>query len=157
MNFARRKKYRAMTIPYLKRFRDELSALINELELGPRREIDIGANHVGDRELIHAVLETRGDKQSGRCRELQRIYCSTSRCPQCPHGPFWYRYRVNKRKKAIDVIYEGMLVFDYEAIKAMDIKPPAFVGTIEKAMKWNDVEAKTDSTQVGEGDKKERN
>lgn len=126
MHHSRHEKYSRMTLPYLKRLRDDIQAIINQLESAPvRQEADIGAEYAGAPELIAEVVQTTKGKKDGRRRQLQTIYCSNERCARCPHGPYWYSYSENRRKKTVVVKYEGMLYFSLEALRAQrnNIRP----------------------------------
>ena len=115
-------RQRLRTIP-LKHLRELLAAVqsrIEELERLPaRREIDIAADHTGDKELIHAVLWTVGDQTTGRWRQSETIYCCPERCPSCPHGEFLFRYRRNKRKGTLTVTFVGFPALDDEVLEQM--------------------------------------
>jgi len=56
MNRMRRRKFEAMALSELWQLRDDLQAIISELENGPRREIDIATEHTGDPALIAQIL-----------------------------------------------------------------------------------------------------
>jgi len=90
----RRRKFERMSLAAaLRTLRDDVQVVIAEIERGDRRELDIASDHTGDPSLIAEVLEVRGDKASGKWIEVRRIYCSPERCPQCPHGDYWYECR----------------------------------------------------------------
>ena len=74
MHAAHRKKYSAMTLVLLRNLRDDLDVLIKEIAR-PWREIDIGAEHPEDPELVHEVLQTMGEMQSGKWKQLEGFYC----------------------------------------------------------------------------------
>ena len=89
---------------------------IGEIRSGPRREIDVAVNFDGSPNRIAEVLRVEGNENSGRWRQLQRIYCSPEPCRGCPHGDFWYRYRRNKKKKTLHVEYIGPAVFEQDVL-----------------------------------------
>lgn len=107
VNRTRRLKYEKMSLAELRHLRDELQILTTELENGPRREIDIATDHTGDPALVSQVLRVDGDKTSGKWFQVERIFCSTEKCPKCPHGAYHYEYRYNKRKGTTTVRYRG--------------------------------------------------
>ena len=94
-----------MPLSKLRQLRNDLDILISEIENGPRREIDIAEDHTGDPALIAEVVRVEGDKTSGKWYQVERIYCSLERCPNCPHGDFWYEYQVNKKRKTFRVSF----------------------------------------------------
>lgn len=119
MHRSRREKYSNMTLPYLRRLHDDIQTMITELESAPLpREADIGAEYKGAPELIAEVVRAMKGKKQGHWKQLQTVYCSTERCPRCPHGPYWYGYSENKREKSISVKYEGMPYFNLQALRA---------------------------------------
>lgn len=63
-----------------------------------------------------AVLATQGEPDAASYRRLLRIYCSQERCPRCPHGDFWYRYRRNSQSATTAVRFTGRAVFAPDAI-----------------------------------------
>ena len=114
-----RQKYWAFPLRKLRRLSGDLQELIFELESGPRREIDIAVDHNGDDPtLIAQVLRTEGDPKSNHWYQVERIFCSTERCPSCPHGDFRYRYRRSKNGK-ITKKYTGKMAFDHETIERL--------------------------------------
>lgn len=97
-----------MPLRHLRELAADVQALIRELESAKvRREIDIASEHQGNKELIHSVVRTIGDKSTGRWRQVENIYCCLERCPQCPHGEFVFRYRRNLRKHTVSVTFVG--------------------------------------------------
>lgn len=107
MNRMRRRKFEAMPLSALWQLRDDLQAIIAELENRPRREIDIATDHTGDPTLIAQVLRGEGDKTSGKWIQVERIFCSIAKCPDCPHGDYHYEYRHNKKKGTTTVRFKG--------------------------------------------------
>ena len=141
MNKIQRKKYKSMSLRRLRNLRDELDAIISELDALPHlREIDIAIEHSGNVSLIHEVVAIKGTKESGRWRQQESIYCSQERCPRCPHGPHWYRYRANKKRKSVTATFEGTPVFDHKMLLEMlkKARPPIFVGPIKEVNTWID-------------------
>jgi hypothetical protein len=94
-----------MPLTELRRLASDLQKLIQELEAGPQRDIDIATEHNGDPKLVAKVLRTSGSPSDHHWYQVERIYCSIERCPSCPHGDFKYRYQRRKngtiRKKYI--------------------------------------------------------
>jgi hypothetical protein len=135
MHHSRHEKYSRMTLPYLKRLRDDIQATINQLESAPvRPEADIGAEYTGAPELIATLVHTTKGKKDGRWRQLQTIYCSKERCARCPHGPYWYSYSENRQKKTVVVKYKGMLYFSLEALRTQeDNVRPGITGELIRA------------------------
>jgi hypothetical protein len=117
MHSATRTKLIAMPLIKLRKLRSDLDSLIREVETASRREIDIAAEHSGSPAMIHEVLELKGTRGASRWRQLEKIYCSAERCQRCPHGPFWYEYRTNKREKTVVVKFAGKSIFDYEVLR----------------------------------------
>lgn len=72
-------------------------------------EYDIAREHSGEPDLVAEVLETR-ERGGGYTTVLQTIYCSRKRCARCPHGPYRYAIRRNKRRQTRMVSYVGMVV-----------------------------------------------
>lgn len=109
----------------LRKLRSDIDILISELESSPRRELDIAVGRAEAPDMPHEVIEVRGGKRPGGWRQLEKIYCSLERCPNCPHGPYWYRYRANKRKKTVTVAFAGKPFFDHEFIQQLrkDARP----------------------------------
>jgi len=105
---------------------NDWEAIISEIEKGPRREIDIADEHTGDPTPIASEILLDGDKEQGRWYQRERIYCSLERCPNCPHGDYFYAYRRNKRRGTVTVQFGGIPVFKREDIENMfsdDIEP----------------------------------
>ncbi len=103
----RRRKYEKMSLSALRKLRDDLQVIITELEKAPPREIDIATDHTGDPDLIEQVLQVFGDRTSGKWIQVERIFCSKEKCPECPHGDYHYEYRYNKKKGTTSVRYKG--------------------------------------------------
>jgi hypothetical protein len=87
-------------------------------------ENEIACNHF-DPALIAQVHRIR-ERSPSHKSQLQTIYCTSKKCPLCPHGPFWYSYRSRNRGNSISVRYEGKPAFSIEALDRMaqDVKPP---------------------------------
>lgn len=115
MNRMQRRKFEMMPLSELRRLRDDLQKLVSELENSPRREIDIATAQTGDPALTAQVLRIIGDKNSNKWGQVERILCSSERCPNCPHGDFRYEYWKNKKSGVIKVIYKGK-AFPQEAL-----------------------------------------
>lgn len=94
-----RKRFHALSRAQLEELAKEIS--ISARSRAPNREIEIAQTHCAP-ELVHRV-----DRISDPSRRLQTIFCSTGRCPDCPHGPYWYVYRTSKRKGVVSVRYAG--------------------------------------------------
>src|ERR1700726_4071284 len=106
-----------MPIQRLKEIVMGTQSAIQELEKAPfRRDIDIATEHQGQEELIHTLIRTRGNATIGRWHQLETIYCCSERCCQCPHGPFWFRYSRNKRKKTVAVKFAGFPALPEETL-----------------------------------------
>jgi hypothetical protein len=103
----------------------ELEVVISEIESGPRREIDIADSHTGDPAFVAKSTLLHGQRGEGRWSVRESIYCSLERCPNCPHGDYFYEYRRNKRKGTLTVKFRGIPVFKIEDLEAMasDRKP----------------------------------
>lgn len=88
-------------------------------------EFDIAREHSCEPDLTAEVVETR-KQGAGYTRELRKIYCSGQRCPRCPHGPYWYSIRENKRRGTRAVRFSGAPVFSAEVIERIQrqAKPP---------------------------------
>ena len=108
MNRMRRRKFEVMPLSKLRRLRDELQILVSELENGPRREIDIATAHTDDPALIDQVLRIIGDETSSTWVQVERIFCSLDRCPNCQHGEFMYEYRKNRKSGTTKVSFKGI-------------------------------------------------
>jgi hypothetical protein len=109
-----------MPIQRLKELVNDAQSAILELQSAPvRRDLDIATDHQGEEELIHGLIRTRGDATFGRWHQLETIYCSSERCCQCPHGPFWFRYSRNKRKKTVSVKFAGFPALSEETLDWM--------------------------------------
>jgi hypothetical protein len=109
-----------MPLRNLRELASDVQALVRELENAKmRREIDIASEHQGDKNLIHSVVRTIGDKSTGRWRQVENIYCCLEHCPQCPHGEFVFRYRRNIRKRTVSVTFVGMPALPNELLEMM--------------------------------------
>jgi hypothetical protein len=117
MNSVQRGKYNAMPLIELRRLRDGINSCIQQLEQGEKREIDIAYEHTGDPERTARVLRVIGDPNSGRWSQVERVFCSAERCPDCPHGDFLYRYRRNRRRGTTSAKYGGTMAFSDETIQ----------------------------------------
>jgi len=117
MNLVRREKYDAMPLGELRRLRDSINRRIQQIEQGDRREIDIAYEHAGSPEQTARILGIIGDPYSGKWSQVERVFCSTERCPHCPHGDFLYRYRRNKRRGTTSAKYVGTMAFSDETIQ----------------------------------------
>jgi hypothetical protein len=122
MHRMQRRKYEKMPLTKLRRLRNELHALITELENGPRREIDIADSHTGDPTLIARVLRVIGDKTSGKWIQVERIFCSQERCHDCPHGDYLYEYRQNTKRGTTTVRFKGK-GFDLDNLRFFEFTP----------------------------------
>ena len=118
MNRMRRRKLEVMPLSALWQLRDDLQAIIAQLENRPRREIDIATDHTGDPTLIAQVLRVEGDKTSGKWIQVERIFCSIARCTGCPHGDYHYEYRYNKKKGTTTVRFKGQ-GFTQESLQSL--------------------------------------
>jgi hypothetical protein len=67
-----------------------------------------------DPTLVARVMRTQG-----RSRKLQTIYCSSTRCEDCPHGPYWYTYRSSRRKGTTTVQFTGYSFLDEATVVQM--------------------------------------
>src|ERR1700733_2538017 len=113
-------RLRRMPLRDLREFAADVQALVRELESAKvRREIDIASEHQGNNDLIHSIVRTIGDKSTGRWRQVEKVYCCSERCPQCPHGEFIFRYRRNLRKHTMSVTFVGMPGLPNEILEVM--------------------------------------
>src|SRR3990167_2013873 len=128
MNHRLVNKYRRMPLRWLRELQECIQGIIAEMEALPSaREIDIAAEHAGEPHLIHKVYRLRGDRKRGRWSQLQRIYCSAERCANCPHGPYWYTYRTNKKRGTLSVTFTGKgAAFSPELLEELErnVRPP---------------------------------
>lgn len=113
---------------------DEIDRIIAEIEELPvPRNIDIGAGFSGNKELIAEIIHKSLTKKTSVWYQTQTIYCSTDKCESCPHGPFIYKYRRNKRGQ-ITVKYVGQPVFDtrhlVNQLQRIREKPPPKQGIL---------------------------
>lgn len=118
MNKWQRAKYNGMTLRELRSHRDYLNELVAEFEKSEPRWIDVLFEH-HDPNLVAQVLRLDGDPNSSDWRQLERIYCCAQRCPQCPHGDHWFRYRRNKRKGTVTRKYSGTAYFPFDVMERM--------------------------------------
>lgn len=115
-----RKRYMAWPLQRLRKLRDDILSIIDELEALPdRRDVDIAAAFTGDPALVHEVDHIIGKKDTGKWVQLQKIYCSLERCPECPHGWYLYRYRSNKKRGTVSVEFLNKPGFSPELMKTM--------------------------------------
>ncbi|ULA68838.1 MAG: hypothetical protein LZF62_380024 [Nitrospira sp.] len=114
MNWKQRTKFQNMPLSKLRKLRNDLDVIITKLEKGPRREIDIAADHTGDPALIVQILRVIGDPTSGKWIQVERILCSPARCSECPHGEFMYEYR--RSEKGILSVRFGGKGFDQKGL-----------------------------------------
>lgn len=121
-----RQRFQSMPLGELRSLAGELQQLIGELEAGPRREIDLIAEHSGDPALVARILRIEGDPKSSNWYQIERIYCSVERCPECPHGDYRFRYQQNKRKKTLKKTFIAKMAFDHETIENIkrNVRPP---------------------------------
>ncbi len=119
MSAMMRARHMAMPLVKLKKLQSDLELLLRELEAGPRREVDIAWEHRGVPAQICEVLEVRHVDKGKRWKQLEKIYCSAARCLKCPHGPYWYEYRTNKRRETVTVVFKGKMAFDYDLIREL--------------------------------------
>jgi hypothetical protein len=117
MNLSQLRKFSALSLCELRRLKDGITVLIQEIEQGERREIDIASEHTGARELSARVLRVIGDPSSGKWEQIERIYCSLERCPRCPHGDFRYRYQRDRRRGSVSVRYIGTMALSHETVE----------------------------------------
>ena len=121
MNKRTRKEFEAMPLQKLHRLRTDVDRFIAEIEGGPQREIDIAFEH-SDPALVGRVLRTIGDPGAGTRYQIERIYCSIEKCPRCPHGDFWFRYRRSGNKGTLKkecVGFGAPMAFDHELLEQM--------------------------------------
>ena len=130
MNKMQRAKYHAMPLCQLRELHTELNKIITELEILPnKREIDIAAEHSNNPHLVAKIYRTVGDKSRGRWKQLESIFCSSDHCQQCPHGPYWYGYRRNKRHGTLTLKFAGRPAFhpdDIELLRQRTTIPAAY-------------------------------
>ena len=77
------------------------------------RETEIAEGHC-DPTLVAQVIRIQGAR-----RRLQTIYCSSERCDNCPHGPYWYVFRSTKEKGETKVRYAGQPYLDENTLERM--------------------------------------
>jgi hypothetical protein len=126
----------------LRQLRDQISQSIDEISAQPRREIDIAADFDGRPDLVAEVLRTRGNPDSGKWKQLQRIYCSPEHCSECPHGEFWYRYTRNRKKKTLKSTYIGKPGLSQDELQHLnEQRRPivAFVEVVKPKLKGRDL------------------
>ncbi|MDA2928508.1 hypothetical protein MYX84_00945 [Acidobacteria bacterium AH-259-O06] len=123
-----------MPLKELKKLRDDIQTAIDELEALPeKRKIDLAAEHSGKAEMIHEIIDIEGESGKRKWTQWETIYCSPEKCSECPHGPFMFTYRANK-KGTVRIVDYGIPAFDIRALKEMEkhIEPPIFEGTFEE-------------------------
>jgi hypothetical protein len=104
-----------------------IPAIIQRKRRAPDED-DIAREFSGDLELLAESLEE--DEQSpGYRRVLWTVYCSAERCPRCPHGPYWFTIRTNKRLRTRAIRYSGRPAFDWHTVQALRayVRPPIAV------------------------------
>jgi hypothetical protein len=119
MHAAMRSKFEAMPLIELRKLRSELSLLIRVLESCPLREVDVAYSFLGLPVQTCQVLEVKQISPGRKWRQLEKVYCSEQRCERCPHGPYWYEYRANARRKSVAVTFKGAPAFDYELLQEL--------------------------------------
>ena len=120
LNRRDRMRYMAMSLTRLRKLRTEIQGIIEELEANPaRREIDIAAEHSGKSALIQEIIRHRPQKGRGWLKRLEKVYCSPQGCSKCPHGPFWFTYRTNKRSSAMNLVAFSEPAFPDSLIKEL--------------------------------------
>ena len=112
----------------------EINGVIAKIESLPvPRDTDIGADFSGNDELIAEIIDKSPTQKTSVWYQTQMIYCSTDKCDSCPHGPFTYKYRRNKRGE-ITVKYAGQPVFDtrllVKQLQRIREKPPSKQGIL---------------------------
>jgi hypothetical protein len=118
LHWARENRLWRMSLLELRQLRDDVQAVMNEIERAPeRREIDIGAEFSGDPELVGEVLEAFGDKTSGKWQEILTLYCGRAHCESCPHGPYLFEYRRAKGTGKITFKFRGVCFLDPRDIR----------------------------------------
>jgi hypothetical protein len=115
-----RKRFSPYPVACLFAIRAELNGVIRALQASKPRDVDIAAAH-WDPLLIAEVRQRLAGRSDRGWSQLQSIYCSTARCQQCPHGPFWYRYRPRRRGHLISVRYVGKPFFSEEALAKVEM------------------------------------
>lgn len=120
-------KLRRQSIQELETLIKAAQEVISEKRAAPD-ELDIAREHSCEPKLTAEVVETR-KQGAGFTRELRKIYCSAQRCPRCPHGPYWYSIRENKRRGTRAVRFTGAPVFSREDIERIQrqARPPIAV------------------------------
>jgi len=120
-------KLRRHSIQQLETLVKAAQEVISQKKAAPD-ELDIAREHACEPDLTAEVVETR-KQGAGHTRELRRIYCSAQRCPRCPHGPYWYSIRENKRRRTRAVRFSGAPVFSRELIERIQqqARPPIAV------------------------------
>jgi hypothetical protein len=109
---------RGLSRAQLEEFKGEVDYALTNNPFEPEEEI---AQAHYNPDLIHKV-----ERSTGSSRRLQSIYCSFERCPDCPHGPYWYVYRTSKRKGVVFVRFDGSPAFPPSLIEEMrkHVSPP---------------------------------
>jgi len=100
--------------------RAELNGVIRALQASKPRDVDIAAEH-WDPVLIAEIRQRLAGRSGRGWSRLRSIYCSNARCPQCPHGPFWYRYRPKRSGRLVSVRYVGKPFFSEEALAKVEM------------------------------------
>ena len=130
LHYSHIENYKRMPLLKLKKLRECIEKIIERIEASSeRREIDIASEHSGRADLIHTVhpiYGVSGDKNRGRWNQVESIYCCQERCPKCPHGPYWYSYRTNKRRGTLVVTFRGSPVLSPDSLESLkrDVRSP---------------------------------
>jgi hypothetical protein len=109
-----REKYQEMSLKDLRTLRDYLDSLIQKIENGSRREIDIATDHPEEPSRIR-VLGIQGNPETSKSWiQREQILCA-QRCSNCPHGEFLYRYK-RRKDGSLSVKYLGKAVFESDIL-----------------------------------------
>jgi hypothetical protein len=119
MHAAMRSKLVAMPLMKLRKLHSELGVIIRYLKNRPLREVDVAYDHRGLPGQTCQVLDVRQITPGSKWRQLEKVYCCEQRCKRCPHGPYWYEYRANARRKTVAVTFKGAPAFDYELLQEL--------------------------------------
>ena len=108
-----------MPLVKLRKLRSELAALIRDLETHPPREVDVAYDHHALPGQTCQILAVKQVIPGRKWRQLEKVFCCEERCKRCPHGPYWYEYRANTRRRTVTVTFKGAPAFDYEVLQEL--------------------------------------
>jgi hypothetical protein len=97
---AYRQRWKSLPLAALRSLQKELDQIIKTREAAAKSDADIAAE-VDDPILIHSFSKKKVRRGKRKWLQQMRLYCCTSHCPECPHGPYWFLFRFDRSRNVV--------------------------------------------------------